>query len=197
VENCWITRNTSYGYSIYEMSVFSPSTAICGENLLTQGFRTTAGWPTGCYAVRGNSVDLLFANDGTCSPSDGLPALSFVQDVSVPDVGTKYHLTIDVTNLTGEVDYVTLYALLNGQGAASYTPIADTVYDYHTDEMQLVGSTAGAGKIEGDFDVALDPNAVNSLEVFASAPCASGREGGCYYWLQHYTLGNVKLVKVQ
>lgn len=198
-----IQRATGYGYSLWEMDVLGSKDVSCAPNLLTAGWDGAAttnniGFPSGQSVANLYSIDPTVQNridlsqSGQYCPTNGPGWLQFVQHVTVPSAGSKFHLVLDVPRDNGSIQIVAATAFLGTATGSGYTPRQSTDFQGNPD-----GELDGVGKIEADFNTNLSAGQQVDLKVKLAIIGANIPQTNCGVMLQSYTIGGATLTRVQ
>lgn len=197
-----IKRATGYGYSLWEMDVLGSKDASCSANLLTAGWDGAAttnniGFPSGQSVPGLYSIDPSVLNridltqSGQYCPVGGPGWVQFVQHVTVPAAGNKFHLVLDVPRDNGSIAFIAATAFLNDVPGNSYTPRQETDIQGNPS-----GALDGVGKLEADFNTSLSAGQQVDLKVKLAIIGANIPLTNCGVMLQSYTIGGASLTNV-
>lgn len=204
-----ITRATSYGISVWDVSVLGSKDASCStENLLTRGWDPTTVQDVACPGGSGCGTtyslaaaapnDIDFLGGFFCPQNTGTSSLTFSQAVTATSAGTKFRLSVDISSYSGFIGSsgcsafgnTTFLVGLGNSAASGYTPAATYL-------PTLKGCVAGNGTLQADLDVTLAAGETKIL-TFGMTPVSFGAgSSGCGGYAETFKVTNAKLVKLQ
>jgi hypothetical protein len=198
-----IQRATGYGYSLWEVDVLGSKDASCSPNLLTAGWDSAAttnniGFPSGQSVPNLYSIDPTVLNridlsqSGQYCPQGGSGFVQFVQHVTVPAAGSKFHLVLDVPRDNGSIAFIAATASLGNVAGSNYTPRQSS-----DGQGNVSGELDGVGKLEADFNANLNAGQQVDLKVKFAIIGVNIPQTNCGAMLQSYTIGGATLTKVQ
>jgi hypothetical protein len=162
-------RATVYGYSIWELQVFGPSSGTPG-NLLT-------GWdqsnvvanftPVNVYTFNAcdkNGIALDYTGKTFSDPTQP-PLLEFTQSVKVPTAGTQWRVTFTISGINDQTDFPPRFiASFGGAAATAYAPSTVGVPSSGGRIVQVGALTSGS-QLTVDFTMSFPANDVEPLVI--------------------------------
>ncbi len=184
-------------YSYTGPGVFTPGPTeatwahivISDGNLLTQGWDAAASTNLLGAVIQpspSNAITFPLMNVKYCPGNQ--PEENFVQYVTVPKSGTKFHLSLGITSNTGSIGLVSAGATLNGVAGTNYAPNGSSTFGM---------LYSGVGAIEADFDTPLAAGQTVALTVDFGVEGVGIPDTSCGVALQNYTLGGALLTRVR
>jgi hypothetical protein len=126
-----VTRETSYGYSIWEAEVYGSRDVSC-VNLLKGPWKfSTADFaPSNVYAISGDTVAFTYNGGNFTWGPNGYNGIDFVQPVSVVKGGT-YNLTLTLASFSGGPPAL-FGATISGAGGPTNPPGSTGLWEIDT-----------------------------------------------------------------
>jgi len=201
-----ITRATGYGISLWDLTVLGSKDGACqSQNLLTRGWDPTTVQDVACpggsgcgaaYSLEPSAPnDIAFVGGAFCPVAAGPSSLTFSQAVTAPTAGSRYRLTLDITNYSGFIGSsgcaafgnTTFLVGLGGNAASSYSPAATYL-------PTLKGCVAGNGTLQADIDVPFAAGETKTLSFGMTPVSFAAGSSGCGGYAETFRVTNAKLV---
>jgi beta-glucosidase len=190
-------RATAYGYSIWEMYIYGPSSGSSSGNLLTAGWdrsNVTANFtPVNVSTFNPCDVNgIAFDYTGkTFTATSQPPLLEFTQNVTIPQAGTSWRVTFTITGMNDQTDFPPRF--LGTLGDSTPTAYAPTTAEVAATGGRLVqvGSLTTGSQLTIDFSTTFNAGDVEPL-VIDNVPFFSSSGAG----EQKFTVSDVSLARL-